>query len=556
MKKFLSKLLEPRTNGPEMAEVLATLLKVKVSSTTLIKEIEEHPNYPSLLSISDVIGNYGIENIGVRFDISKMSNLPVPFVTQLEGLKSSTLFFTVVKEVKEKNITFYDPERHGWDEISIEEFNARCSRIALLVEAQETAGEIDYRTKRSKEKKRDLSNYAKIFAFPMIVAICSSISVIKFGAIAVYPVLYLLITLFGAGISALLVFYELDIHNPALQKICSAGRKVNCGSVLRSKGAKVFGISWSSIGFTYFMGILLFFLFSGLINPVALFGASWISSVAVSYVLFSIYYQWRITRQWCVLCLSVQALLIIQCLLAVGNNWPMLSSFEIAIPKLTIPLLCSFTIPFLTVLLLIPALKKAKESKGFYNELQKLKHNRQIFETLLQKQKKLVEHPVGLGILLGNKDAEHKLIKVCNPYCGPCSKAHKPMEELLASNPNVQIQILFTASNNEGDIKTPPVKHLLAIAEKNSETVIKTALDDWYLAESKNYESFAAKYPMNGELQRQESKIVEMKNWCDSAVISFTPMFFVSSRDQNDDLTYHQLPEIYTVSDLKYFFSA
>lgn len=161
----------------------------------------------------------------------------------------------------------------------------------------------------------------------------------------------------------------------------------------------------------------------------------------------------------------------------------------------------------------MPALQKAKEGKRLNIELQKLKHNRQIFEALLHKQKQVKENPDGLGISLGNPNGAYKLIKVCNPYCGPCAKAHIPIEELLHNNPDVQIRILFTATNKEGDIAAPPVKHLLAIAEKNDESIIKQALDDWYLAENKNYEAFAAKYPMNGELKQQEAKIETMKNW-------------------------------------------
>jgi len=35
-------------------------------------------------------------------------------------------------------------------------------------------------------------------------------------------------------------------------------------------------------------------------------------------------------------------------------------------------------------------------------------------------------------------------------------------------------------------------------------------LDDWYLADKKDYETFAGKYPMNGELQTQGNKIEAM----------------------------------------------
>lgn len=557
MQNLLIKLLEPKTNGPQMAEVLISLLNVKISNSTLVKEIEEHPNYPSLLSISDILTTYGVDNIGIKFDIAKIASLPLPFITQLQGQKSFDLFFTVVKEVKTNTVVLYDPEKHKWTDISFEEFREKCSRVALLVEAEDGAGESDYKIKRKEEKKKEIIDYAKIFSIPAIFAIAVITTFINNGWNALFSVIYCAVTLVGTGIAALLVLYELDIYNPLLQQICSSGKKVNCGTVLRSKGAKIFGISWSSIGFSYFMGLLLLLLFTGINNIATLYLSSLITSITVFYVIFSIFYQWRVAKQWCVLCLCVQAILMLQFILVSSARWQNLSISYDSVQHLMLPALTAFTIPFLVTQIVIPALQKAKESKRNYNELQKLKHNKQVFETILKKQKQLTEHPVGLGIFLGNENASHKLIKVCNPYCGPCSRAHKPMEELLENNPDVQIQILFTASNNEGDIKTPPVKHLMAIAEKNDETIVKKALDDWYLAETKDYDSFALKYPMNGELEKQEEKIVVMKDWCDKAVIAYTPMFFVSFKEENEDqMSYYQLPEIYNVADLKYFFSS
>jgi protein-disulfide isomerase len=71
-------------------------------------------------------------------------------------------------------------------------------------------------------------------------------------------------------------------------------------------------------------------------------------------------------------------------------------------------------------------------------------------------------------------------------------------------------------------------------------------LDDWYFADKSEYEVFAAKYPMNKELKRQNEKLDAMRIWCDKTGINFTPTFFVNG---------YQLPEIYSVSDLKYFLS-
>jgi protein-disulfide isomerase len=194
--------------------------------------------------------------------------------------------------------------------------------------------------------------------------------------------------------------------------------------------------------------------------------------------------------------------------------------------------------------LLLPAYRSTKENKRNKAELQRIKHNPQIFDALLEKQKTLTDSTAGLGIILGNPNATHKIIKVCNPYCSPCAEAHQPMEELLHNNPDVQVQIIFYATSDEADKKAPPVKHLLAIAEKGSEELTQKALDDWYLPENKDYEVFAAKYPMNGELKQQNAKVNAMYHWCHKTEIAFTPTFFVNG---------YQLPEMYSVSDLKYF---
>lgn len=106
-------------------------------------------------------------------------------------------------------------------------------------------------------------------------------------------------------------------------------------------------------------------------------------------------------------------------------------------------------------------------------ERERLKHDLQVFNALLEKQKAVTENPEGLGLLLGNPHATQRIIKVCNPYCGPCAKAHPELEALLHNNEDVQVQIIFTATNDEKDFKASPVKHLLAIARKGDHELLK-----------------------------------------------------------------------------------
>ena len=186
-----------------------------------------------------------------------------------------------------------------------------------------------------------------------------------------------------------------------------------------------------------------------------------------------------------------------------------------------------------------------QEAKNTKREYLRIKFNGEIFDTLLKKQKAITLPSDGLGIDLGNPAATNTIVKVCNPYCGPCSKAHSKIEALLEHNANVKATIIFTTPNDEANIAIKPVRHLLAIAEKNNnEKNIKQSLDDWYLTETKDYELFAAKYPMNGELLKQGDKIEAMDKWCKAMEISATPTIFING---------YQLPDAYSIEDLQYF---
>ncbi|HEY4326117.1 MAG TPA: vitamin K epoxide reductase family protein [Mucilaginibacter sp.] len=554
---YLAKLLDPKLNGPEITSLLAELLEVKISEGTIKKELEQHPNYPSLLSISDVLNNYGIENLTVNVDDDKIAKASVPFITQIKGAKSNTDFFTVVKGIGDDSIHYFDPESQRWRFSSLPDFIKKCSGIVLLTEVKDGAGEKEYLEKVSEEKRRRRAQNFTIFCIPAIVLVAGVIAFLQNGTGALLPFIFSVFTLAGAVLGVLLIWHELDQYNPVLQQICRAGRKVNCSGVLQSKGAKIAGVSWTSIGFSYFIGELLLLMFGGITSLQTLFVVGCFNVLAVPYIFYSVYYQWRIAKQWCILCLCVQGLLILQLAVTLGGNW-LTSRFAGNIaPELYLQIITSFSIPFITIAILLPALLNSKERNRINIELQKLKHNPQIFETLLVKQKTFVESVEGLGIRLGNPNATYKIIKVCNPYCGPCAQAHAPLEELLHNNPDLQIQILFTATNNEDDITASTVRHLLAIAEKNEEAIIRQALDDWYLADTKDYNIFAERYPMNGELTRQSAKIAAMRSWCDKVAIGFTPTFFIALPANNLDETiaYYQLPDIYSITDLKYFFS-
>jgi uncharacterized membrane protein len=546
MRKLIARLLEPKDHAPEAAFLLAELMNAKISRTTFEKDIKSHPNYPAFLSISDVLNACNIENLVAEFEKDKIPDLPTPFITQVNGEKQVNQY-TVVKEATNDWVTFYDPEQQSWRKIEAQLFSEKSSGIILLAEIDEPVKEKDYEKKIKEEKRIKLSQNLVAVCLPLFLLISVIFAFISTGVGALLPTLYAILAMAGTIITTLLLWYEVDQSNAALQEICIAGKKINCGAILQSKDAKIFGISWSAIGFVYFAGSLITLLLTGISNPNTLNLLAWLTLTATPYVFYSIYYQWRVAKQWCVLCLSVQAVLVLQCMvtfIAGWHNFAILQSSNSF--NILLQITAAFAIPFIVITLLIPALRKAKESGALAIELQRLKHSPEIFKAVLEKQKAIIHSTEGLGITVGNPNGKIKVTKVCSPYCGPCGKAHPAIEDLLHNNPDLQVQIIFTASSDADDRHSYPVKHLLAIDQKQEHEQTEQALNDWYLADVKDYAAFAQKYPMNGELKKQDEKLDAMKEWCDKTEIKFTPTFFVNG---------YQLPSNYSVNDLKYFLS-
>lgn len=472
MISFFNKPLLPERSGPEAAKLLLQLLHVQVSQDTLFKEMEEHPDHTSLACISDVLSRFGVENITARFEPEKFIQVPGPFITQIRSSTGKDQFFTVVKTITADSIHFFEPEKKCWVTQQLQDFFDRCQGILLMAEATSGAGEKDYQRKVREKNEERIKRYLLIFSVPAVTLFTVAATVSEGGAGAILPCLFLLLLLAGAVVSTLLLWYEWDQDHPVLQQICHAGSGANCHAVLQSSASKIAGISWSTISFSYFGGGLLLLLMSGL-HPAGLSIVAWMNVMALPYTVFSIYYQWRIARQWCVLCLAVQAILLLQFATACTTGWYSTPFGDIDLVQV---ILC-FLLPFVVASLLVPAYRSAAIGKRHYIALQRLKHNPQFFDGVLSKQKMITSGTEGLGINLGNPAAPYQIVKVCNPYCAPCAQSHVVIDELLSNNPDVQVKIIFAASSQPEDIKAPPVKHLLAIAGKEDESLLKQALD-------------------------------------------------------------------------------
>jgi len=543
---FLSWLSE-QENCVEVTHQFLRTLGVPATSTSLSQDLRDHPDYPSLLSISDVLSSYKMETLSIKASSYDLQELPVPFITLIRGNMRKNKSYTVVRNVDAEFLVYYNPFKKDWETTAIKDFKESWDGIALLAIAPHNTGAETIKGTPLKEwrSKGIIAGFISIIALSLGSFI---MKVLQNGAIQgsqrIGFLLLLSLQIAGIFVTALLLWYEIDKTNPILLRVCTGGPKTNCNSILSSRHSKLFNwLSWSEIGFIYFTGGFVFLVQDASDVLPKLVLLSWLNVLTLPYSIYSIYYQGRIARQWCRLCLAVQAILIagvINSLFTGIPGYPGLSFNSV------VRMLFSFLFPAFGWWVIKPYFSKILESKSNKKNYLRLKFNPQIFDIILKNQKKPTMPADELGIILGNADAKHTILAVSNPYCAPCSKAHSKIENILHTNPNVKVRILFTTSNKKKEHLKLPVKHLLAIQDQREEKLMLEALDDWYLAKNKNYEAFAGKYPMNGELKEQDDKINTMENWCKETNITFTPTIFIDG---------YQMPDIYGIEDINYFLS-
>lgn len=525
-----------RNNSIAVTQQLLRTLAVPFTNHKVEEAMLQNPDYPSIAAVHDVLKEYRVDNMVLQVDKEKLNEIPLPFIAHMRGKTNGFIHVTAVTAdtiVYTKSKSFTRSES-----ISRKQFEEEWSGIALLAEAGKEAGEKEYKVNLKKEKQMQWY-YPLLLAGLLLVFGLSIVSTSVGYTISAFVVLVL--KLAGVIVTGMLLWYEIDNNNPFLQKVCSGSKATNCNAILQSKAAKLFGaLSWSEVGFFYFAGGLLAVTLTkeGSVQLLA-----WLNLAALPYTIFSIYYQWRIAKQWCPLCLAVQALLVTEAVLFLSTG--MHQSLPTVFTACSIFSAC-FLAPVVLWFFIKPYLFKAKEGMEYKNRFFRMKKDPRIFEALLAKQKKVTVSAEGLGITLGNPNATNTIIKVCNPYCGPCSKAHPEIHELIHANDDLKVQIIFNSFPDDSDPRSKPVRHLLEIAEMQNDILVHKALDDWYLSDVKDYEKFALKYPKQNELKKQDEKIKVMRNWCEKMDIKFTPTFFVNG---------YQLPENYDYNELKYFLS-
>lgn len=475
---------------------------VVIAESFLRVRMESHPDYPSLLAIQDTLEELGINAYACSGTKEELRAEAKPFLAHLNAGGGYLVYCTDVADAEKK----------------IKDFDKLWSGHVLFMDKPSRYGN----TEHDKRYKNELLNqYYGWFAMALVLFTILGLAIYQ-GNI---PVLLLAVTnTIGLGLGWLIAQKEFGISNSVSDKICSMARHSRCEAVILSKGAKLFNwLTWGDVGIIYFSTSLLFLLYALLTyEPVSLYYL--ISLAGLIFPFYSVYYQWRVVKQWCMLCLGVLAVLMMGGIISL-LYWNMNTAFA---TYTTMMLPFSGITMFMLALWQLVKYAIQKLQRTFIHEIQALrtKRNPQIVNALLEKEKMEVEDlPEGDdAVVFGKSNAPYKMVIACNPYCRPCAKAHKAVEELYEKYPDsLQVAVRFAIdSTDEKDPKVKMVSDIIKAAKKNPFEAVR----DWYRLF--NRETFLQLHPVNGEYVNTE--LEKQVVWTKQAGITATPTFYIGGR--------------------------
>lgn len=363
------------------------------------------------------------------------------------------------------------------------------------------------------------------------IGICLGLILFTVAALQSVSVLFSvfgLLSLVGLVITFFILAAELGYQNKIVKQVCGAVSASGCEQVLQSKQAKnFFGFTPADAGLIYFTTQFLAFLLIPL-YPVLTNVMYCLALTGIAVVGWSIYTQAVTLKKYCALCLALVAVLMLQFAVALA---------ALPFAGLTImPFIMYAAAVLLLAVLLFPIKQLLKNNTNLQQqaaELKKWKTDASIFNALSANERMVDTSIWENDLLLGNANAPIKITVACNPYCGPCAKAHKALDELLEMYPNeVAVQVrLLCSPDNEKDSRTIATKAILqqaAVIKENKK--LQQMIGDWF--HFMDLEKWKTSW--NGEAEKNvESKLLQHQQWTTDAAIKFTPTFFINGKHLN-----------------------
>jgi len=505
------------------------LLKYLINSNYLSIDAEDlklqllaHPDYPSLKSITDTLDYFEIENVAATIPKEYLDKLPPNFLTLVSSDKGKQLVLCTQNTAKSRVSLLDDSDNK--EKLSTQNFIEKWDPTIVAIEPLE------------KKAAKRTSKIPTSLAISLIGIL--AISLFTFNNLQLIPILYSL-TAIGIGyVSFLIAKEDLGLNSASIAKFCTKYSNTSCSDVINSSGAKIFNLlSLSDIVVTYATTSIIFLMFIGYNNPLFFI----IGALSIPVLLYSLFYQWRVLKKWCLLCLAIAGITAVQFLLTLVN----FENFSFPIQE-ALYFSLIFSLALFTWSKVKPILKTNHELKASQIDFMKFKRNFNLFKLTINNQETIKEHHIyqpDLTLNYGNPNANLKIIAVTNPLCGFCKASFETYAKLLDTHGD-QFYITFAVNVNYNDSENQGTQIAHKLLEKHyneGKEASLNALKDWF--NDRNIGSWQKKYRISEHTNFIKNLEAQSK-WCALNTINYTPATILNNK---------LYPREYQIGDLVYF---
>ncbi len=489
-------------------------------------QFKSHPDYPSLLAISDTLHFFNVASLAVKVASSDLELLPDAFVAHLKRDNKSFLSFL---KRKGDSYRFLDEATQKVVSVSKEKITPIWGEVVLLLE-----NEGDVIT--DKTKKGPNFFLTALFISLLAMLLYGTFSNFWILSFYVFPIIGFLLS-----IAALKDLF--NTKNELLKKLCHATLSSGCETLAHSSKWKILEkVSFSDLSITFFATQIVSLVLMGLTRSYSEYFTvqAVLLLLSVPVIALSLYYQKFVEKKWCPICLSIIAVVLLELLYVFAFSTFLIAEirgFPILLYLFVYVAILMFWYPLRTLFERINHLKKEQLKAN------RFKRNYALFKnTLISKQKySIPQNP----IVLGNKSAPIRIDIITSPYCSHCTEPYYLLKRLLKKyEEHLAVAVMYNVNMRQGkgeNLKSL-LRNLLHTKLKKGDDAFNTAMEDWL--QHKNHEKWLAKH--NGVTHSGEIDLIldTQYKWCNDNSFHFTPCVFING---------FQYPDTYEISDLPFF---
>lgn len=488
--------------------------KINIDNEEFKLQLQGHPDFPTLLSYSDTLKFFNIENASYKITNNEINLLPEKFI----ALSDSEFKFI---DNKENNSFFSD-----WD------------NVVLII-------------------NNDEENFKNKLKIPLLGILTTIFIVFFFLLFKVDSTNFTLKTIFfSTAIIGLILAFEAYKKTHGKGTIIPVGvcqskiLKTDCDFVFNAKRWNILKyIDLSEVSVIYFATQIFCFILMLLLQQTETFFSIYKFGLLffIPIACLSIYYQTFIVKKLCPICLVIISCIVIQ----LSALYALFSYKNFNVP--------STLFYFLGFIFTLTSLYYFKSKFTAFQKLEdenknyiKFRKNFNFFKNNLSIQKELVNNDFSNAFKYGNRNSNINLTLITNPYCKHCKLFYPYFIRIVNRlSKKISINIILDADFEKQPKEINQAYVELAQIYENAENKIEflNALNEWYILHdaTNKKESWYKKYSKYFENEDKAISILKnQREWLNENEIYYTPNIFINSLEY---------PSEYERSDIEYFIS-